>query len=865
MENNTNNARQTGNLNASQSFILNAMLLTDGYKLGHKLMYPENMTKLYSNITPRGNKYLPDATEGAVVFGIQYFIKKYLIEDFNNNFFNLPEDTIKKQYEDLLVSYLGEDTAKMVGTDHIVELHRLGYLPIKIKALPEGVYCPMGVPMLTITNTHPKFAWLTNYLESLTSNVLWHPVTTATVADVYKREVIRHAIKTGFFNPDDTSNIDFLCHDFSMRGLSSLESSVVNGMAFLTSFKGSENVPAIASMPYYYKAHEQVAATVPACYSDDTEILTDRGWKLFKNLNKTELVAQYNEDGSITFVKPLDYICDRYIGKLVHFNQTNKEGRIDILVTPNHRMIRRRRRTGKLQIFEAQEALKNVSYSDDCALITAGYINPGKGLTPIDKLKIAFQADGSYPSHANDYTGEKINGYNIRFSFKKERKCIRLEQLCNEANIKYTKHTYDTGYTSYWLVVPEPFYKDFSWVNIANMSYNECYDFIQELQYWDGSCKHNSIIYSSINKQNIDIVQAIAVLCGYKGHISTYQDNRTDSIRQLLYTITLSQNKQVWLSKYLNISEEDYDGYVYCVSVPSKMLVVRRNNKAIICGNTEHSVECTNAFDYENATEPQDEIYFKRMLDKFKSGIVSIVSDGFDYWHFITKIVPKYKNEIMQRNGRVVIRPDSGDPVKIICGDPTADDPFVRMGSYEFLWNTFGGTYNEKGYKVLDNHIGILYGDSINMKRQKEIYKQLEEKGFAGTNLILGCGSFGIQMVTRDQMGIACKSTYYELDEQVPGKAIYKDPKTVCGTPKKSHKGLLKVVWDDVENKYVVHDNVSVEEESEGELITVFENGKLLTTYNLTAIRYKRFTNAYAAVARNNDIDGLNNNFFKQA
>lgn len=544
MENNVNNTRQTGNLNASQSFILNAMLLTDGYKLGHKLMYPENMTKLYSNITPRGNKYLPDATEGAVVFGIQYFIKKYLIEDFNNNFFNLPEDTVKKQYNDLLVSYLGEETAQMIGTDHIVELHRLGYLPIKIKALPEGSYCPMGVPMLTITNTHPKFAWLTNYLESLTSNVLWHPVTTATVADVFKRELIRHAIKTGFYNPNDTSNIDFLCHDFSMRGLSSLESSVVNGMAFLTSFMGSENVPAIASINHYYST-------------------------------------------------------------------------------------------------------------------------------------------------------------------------------CNQT-----------------------------------------------------------------------VAQTVAA--------------------------------------------------------------------------SEHSVECTNAFDYDNATEPQDEIYFKRMLDKFKSGIVSIVSDGFDYWHFITKIVPKYKNEIMQRNGRVVLRPDSGDPVKIICGDPTADDPFVRMGSYEFLWNTFGGTYNEKGYKVLDTHIGLLYGDSINMKRQREIYKQLEEKGFAATNLILGVGSYSIQgaSISRDCMAIACKSTYYELDEQVPGKAIYKDPKTVCGTPKKSHKGLLKVVWDTTENRYVVYDNVSVEEENTGELITVFENGKLITETTLPSIRKHRFYNAYNAVVRSNVIEDMNNNFY---
>lgn len=101
-----------------------------------------------------------------------------------------------------------------MGVDHIIALHKLGYLPIRIKALPEGSYCPIGCPVLTITNTHPDFAWLTNYLESILSNILWQPMTSATISDVYRRELVRHAMKTGFYNPNDLSNLDFLCHDF---------------------------------------------------------------------------------------------------------------------------------------------------------------------------------------------------------------------------------------------------------------------------------------------------------------------------------------------------------------------------------------------------------------------------------------------------------------------------------------------------------------------------------------------------------------------------------------------------------------------------------------------------------------------------
>lgn len=105
------------------------------------------MTKLYSNFTPRGNKYLPEATEGAVVYSeSSTFIKKYLIEDFNECFFNLPEEVVIEHYRSLLTSYLGDETATMIGVDHVRDLHRLGYLPIRIKALPEGSYCPMGVP-----------------------------------------------------------------------------------------------------------------------------------------------------------------------------------------------------------------------------------------------------------------------------------------------------------------------------------------------------------------------------------------------------------------------------------------------------------------------------------------------------------------------------------------------------------------------------------------------------------------------------------------------------------------------------------------------------------------------------------------------
>lgn len=171
-----------------------AILLTDGYKLDHRRQYPEGTEYVYSNWTPRSCHYYPEASEGAVVFGIQYFIKEYLMKQFQENFFNKPNN---------------------VGTKHIEELHDLGYLPIRIKALPEGTLCPIRVPALTFINTHPDFFWLTNYFETLISTTLWLPMTSATTARLYKKELIRHARKTGFKDVD----LNFLIHDFSMRGI----------------------------------------------------------------------------------------------------------------------------------------------------------------------------------------------------------------------------------------------------------------------------------------------------------------------------------------------------------------------------------------------------------------------------------------------------------------------------------------------------------------------------------------------------------------------------------------------------------------------------------------------------------------------
>lgn len=421
-----------------------------------------------------------------------------------------------------------------VGTKHIEELYDLGYLPLLIKALPEGSICPIRVPMMTVRNTHPDFFWLTNYLETLISCTLWLPCTSATSSRLYKKRLKEHAKKTGF--PEDI-NLGFLCHDFSMRGMAGLDAAVISGMAHMTSFCGSETIPAIEALEHYYNADvtkELVAATVPA---------------------------------------------------------------------------------------------------------------------------------------------------------------------------------------------------------------------------------------------------------------------------------------------------------------------------------TEHSVMCAGGKDTEIDT-------YRRLINElYPTGIISIVSDTWDFWQVIEKYLPKLKEDIMKRDGRVVIRPDSGDPVDIICGlrtnphyhtcikegkyycdfDPFMDDEkdnYIEVsegqyyGAYYMLGKIFGWNTTVNDYSYPSTKVGLLYGDSITLERQRDIYARLENAHMAACNLVLGIGSYTFQYKSRDSLGFAVKATACRVNDNLI--EIFKHPKTDDGT-KNSLKGLIRVEKEN--GKYVAYDQQDEEHEMRGCLKPVFFDGDLVKEYSLSEIR----------------------------
>lgn len=478
-----------------------ALLLSDTYKQTHDRMYNPGLTKLVSYWIPR--KSMLKKQDKMVFFGLQAFIKEYLFDYFDKNFFDKPEKEVLKEYTTSMNTQLKEQDYDI---EKIIKLHRLGYLPLEIRALPEGTLVPMGVPCIEITNTHNDFAWLVQWIECILQVELWKPCCHATVGYMYRKIADYWYDKT-----TDNLKSSMACADFGMRGMSCMDEAVRCSASWLLSFDKTSTIPAISYL-------------------------------------------------------------------------------------------------------------------------------------------------------------------------------------------------------------------------------NECYD---------ADCKNNGIGIGAVS--------------------------------------------------------------------------------------TEHSVMGANfAIDGDEIT------FVKKLLTElYPNTSFSIVSDTYDYWNMINNILPQCKKEIMNHNGKLLVRPDSGDIVDI------------SVKTVERLWEIFGGTKNSKGYKILNSHIGIIYGDGCTLSNVETIWKKLEEKGFAANNINYGVGAFCFSaivedgqmvVITRDTFGIAMKATYGIINEQKV--MIYKDPKTDASHLKKSYKGCCRVYEENGELK--CQDQL-LDMSNESLLTTVFKDGTLVRKDNFIDIRERMY------------------------
>lgn len=245
-----------------QSFKINPSYAVDAYKLAHAAMYPEGTELVYSNMTPRSGELLKKAVpvnlyeDNMVHFGLQGLIKHY-VGLWNENFFNVPLGVAVAVFGATVAPFCGSLTPPV---DNIAALHKLGFLPLEIRSLPEGSVVPFKVPVFTVENTIPEFYWLTNYTETYFSNEYWKGTTAATIARLYRKLFTKYAIETGC----PLEFVDFQGHDFSARGLSGTHDSATTGAGHLTSFKGSDTLVAADYIRYAYGSSDLIAASVPA-------------------------------------------------------------------------------------------------------------------------------------------------------------------------------------------------------------------------------------------------------------------------------------------------------------------------------------------------------------------------------------------------------------------------------------------------------------------------------------------------------------------------------------------------------------------------------------------------------------------------
>lgn len=241
---------------------------------------------------------------------------------------------------------------------------------------------------------------------------------------------------------------------------------------------------------------------------------------------------------------------------------------------------------------------------------------------------------------------------------------------------------------------------------------------------------------------------------------------------------------------------------------------------------TEHSVMC--AFEEKNEFQA-----FENLLGLYKSGIVSVVSDTYNFWNVLTDFAPRLKERILARDGKVVFRPDSGDPLLVICGDPAAPVGHPAWkGALRLLDEVFGSTKNSKGFKILNPKIGLIYGDGMYYERFKKILETMQQMGYASSNLVVGVGGLLLQQHNRDDQGYAIKATFAEVNGEQ--RELLKDP--ITDAKKKSHKGLLSLLRDK-NGMYSTKDQCTALEEESGLLEEVFLNGKITRPTTFDEIR----------------------------
>jgi nicotinamide phosphoribosyltransferase len=284
----------------------NILFMTDSYKLTHYVQLPPNTTNIYSYLESRGGKF-----GHSLFFGLQYIIKKYLAGKV------ITQEKINEAYS-FSLKHFGHSsgTFNKKGWEYILEKYE-GKLPVEIKAVAEGSIVPVKNVLVTVENTDPNCFWLTNYLETLLVQV-WYPITVATQSWYMKKMLNKYLEETG-----DPSLLDFKLHDFGFRGVSSVETAGIGGMAHLVNFKGTDTIAGIVLANEFYDS-DICGFSIPA-----SEHSTITAWGEDHEVDAMRNMLEQYPDGLVACVSDSFDIyraCKDYWGDKLFNNVINRNG-----------------------------------------------------------------------------------------------------------------------------------------------------------------------------------------------------------------------------------------------------------------------------------------------------------------------------------------------------------------------------------------------------------------------------------------------------------------------------------------------------------------------------------------------------------
>lgn len=357
------------------------------------------------------------------------------------------------------------------------------------------------------------------------------------------------------------------------------------------------------------------------CLHPDTEVLTPRGWIRFPELKDSDEVAQYcMTTGDTSFTRPQRIVRKQYSGKMHRF--FHEKGGIDQLVTADHDVVQK---WDYQASYSKQKAEDFVLNGKKMIPVSGRWIKRGVGLSPQERFLIALQADGTLPNEVRN--GKFCGTRPVSFTLKKERKITRLNAILSELGWKYTtSFKKERGVTCYRIDIPADFEisKTFSdWVDLGSRSLEWCQEFLEEITHWDGhfpkSGKYRQ--YITTMEENSDTVQAVAALCGHHAFKSPRQDNRKESYKDVFNVYT--SKKEHVRCKTMQREVSDYDGMVYCVSVPQGAIIIRYNNKVSVTGNCHMNF----AFSVvDTVREEQPELFD----EKLHQDVLQMLEDAID-------------------------------------------------------------------------------------------------------------------------------------------------------------------------------------------------------------------------------------------